>query len=96
MKITLLDGLLDYDYIKNHYRLIAVDLSRQNGLDADLKSIHQIKVVGQLKNPDNDIIANKSMFLLRILEKVKETRLKFSQKKCNSIINNGKLSRKES
>ena len=26
--------LLDYDYIKNHYRLIAVDLSRQKELDA--------------------------------------------------------------
>ena len=29
--------LLDYDYIKNHYRLIAVDLSRQKELDADQK-----------------------------------------------------------
>ena len=26
--------LLDYDYIKNHYIFIAVDLSRQNRLDA--------------------------------------------------------------
>ena len=29
--------LLDYDYIKNHYRLIAFDLSRQKELDADQK-----------------------------------------------------------
>ena len=29
----------DYDYIKNHYRLIVVDLSREKGLDADLKAI---------------------------------------------------------
>ena len=29
--------LLDYDYIKNHYRLIAVYLSRQKELDADTK-----------------------------------------------------------
>ena len=41
--------LLDYDYIKNHYRLIAVDLSRQKELDADPKAIQQIKFVGQLK-----------------------------------------------
>ena len=39
--------LLDYDYIKNHYRLIAVDLSRQKELDADPKAIQQIKFVGQ-------------------------------------------------
>ena len=32
--------LLDYDYIKNHYRLIAVDLSREKELDADPKAIH--------------------------------------------------------
>ena len=31
--------LLDYDYIKNHYRLIAVDLSSQKELDADPKAI---------------------------------------------------------
>ena len=31
--------LLDYDYIKNHHRLIAVDLNRQNKLDADLQFI---------------------------------------------------------
>ena len=31
--------LLDYEYIKDHYRLIAVDLSRQKQLDADPKAI---------------------------------------------------------
>ena len=39
--------LLDYDYIKNHYRLIVIDLSRQKELDADPKAIHQIEFVGQ-------------------------------------------------
>ena len=38
--------MLDYDYIKNHYRLIAVDLSRQKELDADPKAIQQIEFVG--------------------------------------------------
>ena len=33
------EELLDYDYIKNHYRLIAVRLSRQKQLDADPKAI---------------------------------------------------------
>ena len=31
--------LLDYEYIKNLYRLMAVDLSSQKELDADPKSI---------------------------------------------------------
>ena len=39
--------LLDYDYIKNHYRLIAVDLSRPKELDADPKAIQEIEFVGQ-------------------------------------------------
>ena len=30
--------LLDYDYIKNHYRLIAVDLNKQKELDTDPKN----------------------------------------------------------
>ena len=39
--------LLDYQYIKNHYRLIAIDLCRQKYLDADPKAIQQIEFVGQ-------------------------------------------------
>ena len=31
--------LLDYDYIKNYCRFIAVDLSRQKELDTDSKAI---------------------------------------------------------
>ena len=41
---------LDYDNIKYHYRLIAVDLSRQKESDADPKAIQQIEFVEQLKN----------------------------------------------
>ena len=37
-------------YIKNNYRLIAVDLSRQKELDVDPKAIEQIEFVGKLKN----------------------------------------------
>ena len=67
--------LLDYDYIKNHYRLIAVNLSRQKELDTDSEAIQKMEFVGQLKNPDNAIVDNGSMFVLTILER----RLKFSQ-----------------
>ena len=44
---------MDYDYIKKHYRLIAVDLSGEKELDADLKAIEQIELVEQLKKLDN-------------------------------------------
>ena len=44
--------LLNYDYIKKHYRLIAVDLSRQKELEADPKLTQQTKFVRQSKNVD--------------------------------------------
>ena len=44
---------MDYEYIKNHYRLVAVDL----------KSIQQIEFVEQLKNPVDAVVADKSMFV---------------------------------
>ena len=76
--------LWDYDYIRNHYSLIAVDLSRQKELDADPKVIQPIEFVGQLKKLDDNDNAtdegnDQSMFILTILEKKKEIRLKFSQ-----------------
>ena len=42
--LELMDCLL-YKCIKNHYRLIAVDLSRQKELDADPKEIQQINLL---------------------------------------------------
>ena len=65
--------MLDYDYLGNGYRLIAADSSRQKELDADPKAIQQIEFIGQLKNPDYEIVSNESMFVLVILEKNKET-----------------------
>ena len=71
--------LLDFYYNKNHYRLIAVALSRQKELDDDPKAIQQIEFVGQFKKLDNKHDHAKSMFILTILEKIKERRLKSSQ-----------------
>ena len=48
--------MLDYEYIKNHYRLIAVDLNRQKELDADPKAIQQIDFDEQLKNDDGEMV----------------------------------------
>ena len=70
--------MFDYDYIKNLYKLIAVDLSRQKELDADQKAIQKIRFVGQLKNEDGVSVGSQSVFILIVLEKIEETRLKFS------------------
>ena len=40
--------LLDYQYFKDHYQLIAVDLSKQKELDADPKANQQIEFYGKL------------------------------------------------
>ena len=55
-------------------------MSKQKELDADPKAIQQIEFVEQLKNVDGiNVDGAPSMIILRILEKIKETRLKFSQ-----------------
>ena len=41
--------LLDYQYFKDYYNLIAVDLSKQKELDAHLRAIQQIEFYGMLK-----------------------------------------------
>ena len=41
--------LLDYEYIKIHYRLIALDLSRHRELDHDSKAVKQKEFSEQLK-----------------------------------------------
>ena len=73
--------LIGYDYIKNHYRLIAADLSSQKELNADPEAIQQIEFVGQSKELNNDDNNNnvESTFILTILEKIKERKLKFFQ-----------------
>ena len=64
--------LLDYDYIKNNYRLIAIDLSRQKELDTDPKAIQQIEFLGQLKNIDGiNADGTQNMFILTISGKMK-------------------------
>ena len=40
--------LLDYPCLKEHYTMIAIDLSKQQALDADSKAIQQINFTGNL------------------------------------------------
>ena len=65
-------GLLDYSYFTNTYKMIAVDLSRQQALDADPRAIQQINFTGKL-----DRAGNTRVYF--ILEEAKETILDFSQ-----------------
>ena len=41
--------LLDYSYFKGNYMLFAIDLSKQQTLDADPKPIQQINYAGNLE-----------------------------------------------
>ena len=65
---------MDYSYFKDHYRLIAVDLSKQKALDADPRAIHQIVFKGVVGGDDNTKIS-----LYTILEQSKETILEFAK-----------------
>ena len=60
--------LLDYNYFKNNYELIAVDLSKQRELDADPRAIQQIQFIEMLKTRSN---------VFTILKKSKKTILEF-------------------
>ena len=61
-------SLLDYYYFNKHYRLVAVDLSKQKDLDADPRAIQQIEFKYMLKT-------NSTIYW--VLEKSKETILEF-------------------
>ena len=64
--------LLDYSYFKDNYKMIAIDLSKQQALDVDPRAIQQINFTANL---DRD--GNTTMFF--IIEEAKETVLDFSQ-----------------
>ena len=64
--------LLDYPYFLDTYKMIAVDLSKQQALDADPRVIQQINFTANL-----DRAGNKRVYF--ILEEAKDTILDFSQ-----------------
>ena len=45
--------LLDYIYFKDYYKMIAIDLTKQQALDADLKAIQQINFTANLHRVGN-------------------------------------------
>ena len=64
--------LIDYSYFKDHNKMIDIDLSKQQALDADPRAIQQINFTANL-----DRAGNTTMFF--IIEEAKETVLDFSQ-----------------
>ena len=64
--------LLDYSCFKENYKMTAIDLSKQQVLDADARAIQQINFTANLHKAGNT-----TMFF--IIEEAKETVLDFSQ-----------------
>ena len=64
--------LLDYPYFKEYYKMIAIDLSRQNELDADHRAIQQINFTANFDRAGNTTIFS-------IIEEAKEAVFEFSQ-----------------
>ena len=61
-------SFLDYNYFKKHYKLVAVDLSKQKELDADPRAIQQIEF---------KYILGTNSTIYWVLEESKETILEF-------------------
>ena len=70
------DNLLDYDYFKKYYKLIAIDLSKQQVLQENEDLIQQINFIGRLDEAA-------SVFI--IIEKKEHTILEFSQNFANVL-----------
>ena len=66
------DCLLDYTYFQKYYKMIAVDLRKQQALDADCFTIQQIDFTGNLDRANNTRI-------YFILKEAKETVFEFSR-----------------
>ena len=69
-------NLLDYDYFKIYYKLIAIDLSKQQILQENEDLIQQVNFIEKLEEAANVFI---------IIEKKENTLLEFSQNLANVI-----------
>ena len=69
-------NLLDYDYFKKYYKIIAIDLSKQQVLQENKDLIQQTNFIGRLTETANVFI---------IIEKKENTILEFSKNFANVI-----------
>ena len=77
-------NLSDYDYFKKNYKLIAIDLSKQQVLQENEDLIPQINFIGRLTEAANVFI---------IIEKKEYTILEFSQNFANVLYKEWKIKR---
>ena len=54
--ITQGDCLLDYSYFKENYKMIEIDSSKQQALDADSRAIQKINFTANLEKAGNTTI----------------------------------------
>ena len=71
-------NLLEYDYFKKYYKLIAIDLSKQQVLQENEDLIQQINFIGRL---------TEAAYVFIIIEKMERTILEFSQNFANVLYN---------
>ena len=71
-------NLLDYDYFEKYYKLIAIDLSKQQVLQENEDLIQQINFIGRL---------TEEAYVFIIIEKKERTILEFSQNFANVLYN---------
>ena len=69
-------NLLDYDYFKKYYKLIAIDLSKQQVLQDNEDLIQQINFIGRL---------DEAVSVFIIIQKKEHTILEFSQNFANVL-----------
>ena len=69
-------NLLDYDYFKKYYKLIAIDLNKQQVLQENEDLIQQINFIDRLEQ-------NANVFI--VIEKKESTILEFSQNFANVL-----------
>ena len=68
--------MLDHDYFKKYYKLIAIDLSKQQALQENEDLIQQINFIGRITEAAGVFI---------IIEKKEKTILEFSQNFANVL-----------
>ena len=71
--------MLDYQYFKNHYKLITVDLSKQKELDADPRDTQRIEFYGMLGTNSK---------VCTVLEKIKINNVIIQQRNNKSFVKN--------
>ena len=80
--LQLVCFLLDDHYFKNYYKMIAIDLGKQQALYADLKTVQQINF-----NSNDDRGEDAAMFFIIEKESSKRNQIRFFKWNHKSIVN---------